>query len=61
MLRYAELKDDPNKGVLLMFLHELQNRGMIRSELGLSEDGKRTERIWYGYHSSGDTPTEGEK
>ena len=49
-MRYAEL-DGPDKDLLLIFLYELQRRKMIWSKLELSEDGKRTERVWYGYQS----------
>ena len=56
MLRYSELKDDPNKSALLIFLYELQNRGMIWSKLERSEDGTRTERVWYGYQSPKESP-----
>jgi len=48
MIRLAEL-EGPDKDLLLIFLYELQRRGMIWSRLELSEDEKRTERVWYGY------------
>jgi len=51
MMMLAEL-DGPDKDVLLMFLWELERRKMIWSKLELSEDGKRTERVWYGNQSS---------
>ena len=50
MIRLAEL-EGPDKHLLIMFLYELQRRGMIWSKLELSEDGKRTERVWYGYQN----------
>lgn len=51
MIRLTEL-EGPDKHLLLMFLYELEKRGMLHSKLELSEDGKRTERVWYGYQSS---------
>ena len=48
MIRLAEL-DGPDKNLLLLFLLELQKRGMLWSKLETSLDGERTERVWYGY------------
>lgn len=51
MIRLAEL-EGPDKHLLIIFLYELQRRGMIWSKLELSEDGKSTERVWYGNQNS---------
>jgi hypothetical protein len=50
-LRYAELEGQ-DKSLLLIFLNELERRKMLWSKLELSEDGKMTERVWYGYDTS---------
>ena len=50
MIRLAEL-EGPDKHLLIIFLYELQRRDMIWSKLELSEDGKSTERVWYGYQT----------
>jgi len=50
MIRLAEL-DGPDKDLLLLFLYELQKRGMIWSKLETRLDGERTERVWYGNQS----------
>ena len=50
MLRLSELKGS-NENLLLVFLRELERRGMIHSNLEPTEDGKSTERVWHGYET----------
>ena len=47
-IRVMELEQyGPDRDILLRFLYDLEKRKIIRSDLELTSDLLRTERVWY--------------
>jgi len=52
MIRLSELEQlGKDRDRVLVFLRELERRGMIWSRLEQKINGEGMERIWYGYQS----------